>query len=141
MRLLKFRAWHEEHGWADKVIIDNGRVEIVWLDRNYKSETWPEGQRYSVYDADNKGWVVEQFVGNSPAGQEIYEGDVLGLESINQDKYNRPHLKKRNVVGVVKFQNYGFDFVGDIVAPLIHTGKFLLMGNIHEHPYLVADIS
>ena len=143
---MKFRAWHDEHEWASEVIVhQDGRFEVVWIDRSYKSENFHDGQPNRVYDAAKDGWILEQSVGMNAVnvGQEIFVGDIVQvLDSTKNLSLTLVHAIGRLDVGRVLVIPGGFAIgfevpgANSVQAQFIGALKqqdLLLLGNIHDN--------
>jgi hypothetical protein len=117
--MRKFRGWHKDHGEAKKVIaFGDGSVEVIWIDRGYCSEVWPEGEPHEIVDAESKGWVIEESSELFDRdGVEIFEGDLVRLDDINELPYTMIIKLKDN--GVIKGEKDSV--IGQV---LFHSGNF-----------------
>lgn len=123
-REIKFRAWHN----VDWVMYYNHSVNLT-IDGAVsvlsKSGEWEQDDDRSMID-------LMQFTGLlDKNGKEIYEGDVLNIDTTNSDG---------NVVGeskeVVRFEGAYILPLSWITAPYVE-----IIGNIYENPDLLNTAS
>lgn len=148
MKHLKFRAWKEGQGWSSAVtILGDGEVSVIWRDPMYQSALFPLGMPVDFPNAQNDGWVVEQFSGCVDSkGVDIYEGDILRVSDMNQLPASMlSEIGDRNV-GYVIFDTAMFCFGIELKEKnelqarnlgMIAPSSMVVIGNIHENRELL----
>lgn len=115
MREIKFRAWHKEQKrWLDisKLNFDLKCVEVwreEYLDYEFAYFDQIELMQYTGFKDKN--------------GKEIYEGDILRYEGIDDENYD------------VRFSNYSGCWMGcnELYADVNRSFAVEIIGNIHEN--------
>lgn len=152
MKQLKFRAFQEGRGWASAVtILGDGEVTVIWRDPMYKSAVFPTGMPIDFPNAQNDGWIVEQFTGCVDCGgTDIYEGDILRLNDLNQLPPTMRRETGDKTIGYVVFDSAMFCFgiklkdVNELQARslgMMPASVVEVIGNIHEHSELLEVVS
>ena len=131
MREVKFRAWLPKQGriynWNEFYSIRRmigGKISL--------SLSQPSGASFTVYD----NFTLMQYTGlKDKNGKEIYEGDILRGDCLNESVYTVVCEYIPEAAEYV-LQNHK-DYCVNLSVSL--EGDFEIIGNIYENPELLGD--
>lgn len=133
-REIEFRCWNDHskimHDWAELV----SKNKIHLLAKN------------------DRPYIVEQYTGLKDCeGKEIYEGDIVIIEEVNEDSSSGSTFEREPVAIVWKNLQWMFDngkkkVLGErdwtdyanLSSTYGHNVDFKIIGNIHENPSLLG---
>jgi uncharacterized phage protein (TIGR01671 family) len=128
LREIKFRAW------ADKMMYQNVGVvrNLVILDCEYSDQLGEIHFKPMYYGLNDDSIVLMQFTGlHDKNGKEIYEGDIVKLNSVNLRIY---YSESRALYRAEGSNKWHYD-----INEIMEFYNCEVIGNIYENPELIEQ--